>query len=127
MTAVCGFVQTYIQLLLARIGVGVGAAGGSPPAHSMISDIFSPLQRATALSIYSVGVYIGILTGWPTHRIRVIYFTACLASSFQAPFSRTNTYRTLKVIWSVPALLNTSARQVHLTQATSFLIRISGS
>ncbi|MGA9574608.1 MAG: MFS transporter, partial [Lysobacterales bacterium] len=64
MTAVSGLSQNYLQLLLARMGVGVGEAGGSPPAHSMISDIFSPGFRATALSIYSVGIYIGILIGF---------------------------------------------------------------
>jgi len=64
MTAVSGLTQNYVQLLLARVGVGVGEAGGSPPAHSMISDIFSRQNRATALSIYSVGIYIGILIGF---------------------------------------------------------------
>ncbi len=64
MTAISGTVGTYLQLLLARVGVGVGEAGGSPPAHSMISDYFPSHQRATALSIYSVGIYIGILAGY---------------------------------------------------------------
>tara|TARA_R110000823_G_scaffold130015_17_gene258069 strand:- start:1190 stop:2476 length:1287 start_codon:yes stop_codon:yes gene_type:complete len=64
MTAVSGFAQNYIQLLLARIGVGVGEAGGSPPSHSIISDIFPPEKRATALGIYSTGVNIGILFGF---------------------------------------------------------------
>lgn len=64
MTALSGFVGNYWQLLLARIGVGVGEAGGSPPAHSIISDYFPPEKRATALSIYSMGIYIGILFGF---------------------------------------------------------------
>ena len=64
MTAVSGLAQNYGQLLLARIGVGLGEAGGSPPAHSMISDYYPPEQRATALSIYSTGIYIGILLGF---------------------------------------------------------------
>ncbi len=64
MTALCGLAQNYIQLVLARIGVGVGEAGCSPPAHSMISDYFSAEQRATALSVYSMGIYIGILFGF---------------------------------------------------------------
>ena len=64
MTALSGFVLNYWQLLLARIGVGVGEAGGSPPAHSIISDYFPPEKRATALSIYSMGIYIGILFGY---------------------------------------------------------------
>jgi predicted MFS family arabinose efflux permease len=52
------------QLLLARVGVGLGEAGGSPPAHSMISDYYPPHQRATALSFYSSGIYVGILLGY---------------------------------------------------------------
>jgi predicted MFS family arabinose efflux permease len=64
MTAISGFVQNYLQLLLARLGVGIGEAGGSPPAHSMISDYYPPERRGTALSIYSTGIYIGILVGF---------------------------------------------------------------
>ncbi len=64
MTALSGFAQNYSQLLLARIGVGIGEAGGSPPAHAMISDYYPPEQRATALSIYSTGVHIGVLVGF---------------------------------------------------------------
>ncbi len=64
MTAASGLAQQYWQLLLARIGVGVGEAGGSPPAHSIISDIFPPHKRATALAFYSTGVNIGILFGF---------------------------------------------------------------
>ncbi len=63
MTAVCGAAQNFAQLFMARFGVGVGEAGCSPPAHSIVSDIFPANQRATALSIYSLGVYGGILVG----------------------------------------------------------------
>ncbi|MEE4144429.1 MAG: MFS transporter [Halieaceae bacterium] len=64
MTAISGLAQNYGQLLLARVGVGLGEAGGSPPAHSMISDYYPPAQRATALSIYSSGIYMGVLLGF---------------------------------------------------------------
>ena len=64
MTAMCGLAANYTHLLLARVGVGVGEAGGSPPAHSMISGIFKPKNRALALSVYSIGIYIGILIGF---------------------------------------------------------------
>ena len=64
MTAISGLVQNYTQLLLARIGVGLGEAGGSPPAHSMISDYYAPENRGTALSFYSSGIYIGIMFGF---------------------------------------------------------------
>jgi len=64
MTAISGFAQNYTQLLLARIGVGIGEAGGSPPAHSMISDFYPPERRGTALAIYSAGLHAGIVVGF---------------------------------------------------------------
>lgn len=64
MTALSGYVQNFGQLLMARIGVGVGEAGGSPPSHSIISDIFPPNRRASAIGFYSMGVSIGILFGF---------------------------------------------------------------
>lgn len=64
MTVVCGRAMNFTQLFFARIGVGIGEAGGSPPAHSIISDYFPPEKRATALSIYSTGIYIGIFLGY---------------------------------------------------------------
>jgi predicted MFS family arabinose efflux permease len=63
LTALCGAVQGYGQLLLARIGVGVGEAGCTPPAHSLISDLFPPQRRATAFSIYALGISLGTLIG----------------------------------------------------------------
>ena len=64
MTALSGLAQNFWHLLLARIGVGVGEAGCSPPAHSMISDYFPAEKRATALGIYSLGIPVGILFGF---------------------------------------------------------------
>ncbi|MDH3616461.1 MAG: MFS transporter [Gammaproteobacteria bacterium] len=63
MTALCGTVQNFWQLFLARLGVGVGEAGGVAPAYSLISDYFPPQQRARALSIYSFGIPIGSALG----------------------------------------------------------------
>jgi MFS family permease len=63
-TAVTGFAKNFWHLLIARIGVGVGEAGCSPPAYSIISDYFEPKKRATALSIYSMGVYGGGALGF---------------------------------------------------------------
>jgi len=64
MTAISGLAANYGQLLIARVGVGIGEAGGSPPAHSIISDIFPPEKRASALALYSTGVNIGIMFGF---------------------------------------------------------------
>jgi MFS family permease len=62
-TALCGLAQNFFHLLVARIGVAVGEAGGSPPSHSMISDMFPPEKRATALAIYALGIPIGTMLG----------------------------------------------------------------
>ncbi len=63
MTAVCGLAQNFWQLFLARLGVGVGEAGGVAPAYSLISDYFPSGERARALSIYSFGIPIGSALG----------------------------------------------------------------
>ena len=63
MTALSGLAQNFTQLALARIGVGIGEAGCSPPAHSLISDYYPPEQRATALGIYSIGIPLGVMFG----------------------------------------------------------------
>ncbi|MDE0988114.1 MAG: MFS transporter [Pseudomonadales bacterium] len=63
MTAVCGAASNFTMLLLARIGVGVGEAGASPPSHSLISDYFPIESRATALSIYALGIPFGSMIG----------------------------------------------------------------
>ncbi len=59
MTVASGLTRSFAQLAMARVGVGVGEAAGSPPAHSLISDYFPPEKRATAMGIYSWGIYVG--------------------------------------------------------------------
>lgn len=63
MTAVCGLAQNFVQLLLARIGVGIGEAGSSPPSHSIIADLYPPEKRAGAMGVYSLGVVLGAAGG----------------------------------------------------------------
>ncbi|TRO16481.1 spinster family MFS transporter [Pseudomonas sediminis] len=58
-TAACGMAKLYWQFLLCRIGVGVGEAALSPAAYSLIADSFPAERRATAISVYSMGVYLG--------------------------------------------------------------------
>ncbi len=58
-TALSGFAKNFTMLSVARIGVGVGEATASPAAYSLISDWFPKKMRATALAIYSSGLYIG--------------------------------------------------------------------
>lgn len=63
MTALCGQAQSFVQLLLARIGVGVGEAGCSPAAHSLIADLAPPEKRASAMAFYALGIPVGTLLG----------------------------------------------------------------
>jgi predicted MFS family arabinose efflux permease len=64
MTALCGAAGNFLQLLLMRIGVGVGEAGSNPPSHSIIADLYPPEQRATAMAIFGTGINWGILIGF---------------------------------------------------------------
>src|SRR5262245_11248961 len=63
MTALCGTAANYTQLFVYRMGVGVGEAGCSPPAQSVITDLYAAKSRATALSIYSLGIPLGLMFG----------------------------------------------------------------
>ena len=63
MTAFTGLSKNYIQLLISRIGVGVGEAGGTPGANSIISDYFPAAKRPMALTIFSLGAPIGAWIG----------------------------------------------------------------
>jgi MFS family permease len=62
-TVFCGLSQTYLQFLLARIGVGFGEAGGTPPSTSIVSDYFPPERRTMALSVFALGAPIGAWMG----------------------------------------------------------------
>ena len=64
MTALCAAATNFMQLLLLRIGVGVGEAGSNPPSHSMIADLYPPERRSTAMAIFGTGINWGILTGF---------------------------------------------------------------
>src|SRR3546814_12908620 len=58
-TALCGMAQNFWQLLFARIGVGIGEAGGTPPSHSILADYFKPSQRIVAMMVFTLGIAIG--------------------------------------------------------------------
>ena len=59
MTVACGLAQSFTQLVLARLGVGIGEAGGLPPSQAWVSDLYKPGERATALATLAAGVNIG--------------------------------------------------------------------
>jgi len=69
LTLASGAVSTFSQLVLARLGVGIGEAAGTPPSHALISDYFAPSRRASALAVFSVGGSVGValallMGGW---------------------------------------------------------------
>ena len=63
-TALFGLAGSYLQISLARMGVGIGEAGGSPPSHSIISDLYSKEERASALGVYSMGIPFGVMAAY---------------------------------------------------------------
>jgi MFS family permease len=63
-TVVTGTARSFTQLLLARVAVGIGEAGCTPPAYSIISDYFEKKRRTTAISIYTMGIYGGVFVGY---------------------------------------------------------------
>ncbi len=62
-TAACGMATSFVTLITARALTAVGEAGGTPPSHSLISDYFTRNTRATALSLYALGVPVGSMLG----------------------------------------------------------------
>ena len=85
MTALSGFANSFGMLAAARIGVGIGEASASPAAYSMISDHFPKERRATALSIYSSGLYIGGALSLPIGGLVVSRWTAAYPDPAAAP------------------------------------------
>ncbi|MCH2189391.1 MAG: MFS transporter [Gammaproteobacteria bacterium] len=63
-TALTGMANNFLQIGLARMGVGIGEAGGSPPSHSIISDLYAKHERAGALGVYSIGIPLGIMSAY---------------------------------------------------------------
>lgn len=64
MTALCGMATSFSALLLARVGVGVGEAGGAPPSYSLISDYFPPERRSTIFALLNTSVPMGVFCGY---------------------------------------------------------------
>ncbi|MDH3806818.1 MAG: MFS transporter, partial [Gammaproteobacteria bacterium] len=91
MTALSGLAANVWQLTLARIGVGIGEAGCSPPAHSMIADFYPPERRSSAMGFYTLGISAGIMLaylagGWVAQNIgwREAFFVVGIPGLFLA-------------------------------------------
>jgi len=63
LTTLCGLAQNYLQLLLLRVGVGIGEAGSTPASHSLIADHYPANQRASAFALYALGIPLGVFCG----------------------------------------------------------------
>src|SRR5205085_4567454 len=85
MTVCSGFASTFALLAAARIGVGIGEASASPAAYSMISDSFPKERRATALSIYSSGLYIGGALSLPIGGFILSRWNTAFPNASEAP------------------------------------------
>jgi predicted MFS family arabinose efflux permease len=94
-TGLCGFATSFGQLFAARIGVGVGEAGGIAPSYAVIADMFPPRSRARALAVYSLGIPLGsaagvMLGGYIAARVdwRTAFFVVGGAGVLLAPLFR---------------------------------------
>jgi len=77
MAACCGFATSFLFLLIARVGVAIGEAGGTPPSNSILGDYFKPRSRAAALSVFATGVTVGSALS--------NYFGGPIARNFNGP------------------------------------------
>ncbi|WP_109356642.1 MFS transporter [Sphingorhabdus sp. EL138] len=89
MTALCGLAGSFLALLVFRIGVGIGEAGCTPPANSIIADYFPPRSRARALAIYAMGVTLG----------------SALAAAFGGPIAEAFSWREAFIILGLPGVV----------------------
>ncbi len=114
-TALCGLAVSFLMLFLFRVGVSIGEAGCTPPAQSLIADYFKPSSRATAVSIYALGVPIGgmlaSIFGGQLAGIDGAEFGAWIASMGLGPlfgtldWSNVEGWRIAFVVVGVPGLL----------------------
>jgi len=89
MTALCGFAGGFLSLLAFRVGVGIGEAGLTPPANSIIADYFPPRSRAKAMGTYAMGVTLG----------------GVFAAAFGGPIADMFDWRTAFIVLGVPGVL----------------------
>lgn len=89
MTALCGVAGSFLALLVFRVGVGIGEAGLTPPANSLIADYFPPRSRARAMGIYSMGITLGTV----------------MAAAFGAPIAQAFTWREAFLVLGIPGVI----------------------
>jgi len=125
MTAISGLAANIWHLTAARIGVGIGEAGCSPPAHSMIADYFPPEQRSTAMGFYTLGISAGIMTaylagGWVAQNIgwREAFFVVGIPGMLLAVIVR---FTVKEPVRGASESRTASGRKASLTEVLRFL------
>jgi MFS family permease len=128
MTVACGLAQGFTGLALARIGVGIGEAGATPPAHSLLSDYFPPEKRATVLALYACGVPVGSglgywLGGWINDAFgwRMAFFVVGLPGVLVALLVR---FTVREPVRGASEHLPLSGRQYSLREVWQFLSQL---
>ncbi len=126
MTALSGFAANVWQLGLARVGVGIGEAGCSPPAHSMIADLYPPARRSSAMGIYTLGISAGIMLaylagGWIAENIgwRQAFFAVGLPGVLLALLVR---FTVREPVRGASEQRSDSGDQPSLREVTGFLL-----
>jgi len=121
MTAACGLTHSFVQLFLARLGVGVGEAGGVAPAYSLICDYFPRPERARALSVYSFGIPIGSAAGMVAGGLissliswRVAFFIVGLAGLVITPIFKLTVREPVRGIFDQPGTLHVQPTFRHI-------------
>ncbi len=128
-TALCGFAQNFWHIFLARLGVGIGEAGGVAPSYALIGDYFPSERRATALSVYSLGIPIGsglgvLMGGYIAATVdwRTAFFTVGLAGVVIAPIFKLLVRDKAKTEAPAQDMLEAPARDIAETpQAPTFM------
>lgn len=104
MTALSGFATTFAMLAIARMGVGIGEATAAPASYSLISGHFPPERRATALSIYASGLYIGFGLSLPLGGFVLGRWTSAFPDAAIAPLGLSG-WQAAFLIVGLPGLL----------------------
>ena len=129
MTALQGLAANFTTLALARVGVGIGEAGCSPPAHSLIADLFPQATRSTALAIYSMGIPIGgaigyLAGGWIDEFFgwRVAFMAVGIPGLLLAAIVRATLREPTRGYWSPPRSRADEATQIR--EVAHFMLRL---
>lgn len=129
MTALQGLATNFATLALARVGVGIGEAGCSPPAHSLLADLFPTSTRSTALAIYAMGIPIGgaigyLAGGWLDEFFgwRIAFMAVGLPGLVLALVVRMTLREPTRGYWSPPVQEGATAQSSRIREVAEFML-----